>query len=70
MNFYYAETVLICILNHVTQIDMIVLVRELFELDCSLDHALHNNHNGFHKTEILRIGYFFFCAKNHSIYFQ
>ena len=69
MNFDYAETALICILNHVTRIDMIVrdYARELFELDCSLvnnlDHGLHNNHNGFHKTEILRIVYFFFCAK-------
>jgi len=69
MNFDYVETALICILNQVTQIDMIVrdYVRELFVLDCNLvknlDHALRNNHNGFHKTGILRIVYFFFCAK-------
>ena len=66
MNFDYVETVLIDILNHVIQIDMIVHGWPVL-LDCipvsslGRSYALRD-HNGFHKTEILRIVYFFFCA--------
>ena len=69
MNFDCVATVLIGILNHVTRTDMIFHDSSVV-WDCnpgsSLDwsHALHNNHNGFHKTEIVRIVYFFFCAEH------
>ena len=66
MNFDCGAIVLIGILN---QIDMTVHDSSVvwdYNPGSSLDwsHALHNNHNGFHKTEILRIVYFFFCAEH------